>query len=174
MSLPTTHPLINEPVRGILNIVEVGDSFFFAAELFERCFKQSIPDFPRHYVAFYRENSLKFQAVGYVHYTQVDDLYLCGGLCIDERAYRRISSHHRLTIKAAGGVAEQLLRYTLQDLSGAKGIFGYVGDTRSEKIGLRVGFIHTGLKHLLVHWPKTLVEDKKAELIRKIAAFGPF
>ena len=174
MDSPVRQPLLNESIRIIVSVTEVDDAFFFAAELFEHCFKQRIPNFPRHYVAYYHETPHKSNVVGYVHYTQIEDLYLCGGLCIDERAYRRISSAHRSAIKAAGGIAEQLLRYTFQDLSSATGIFGYVGDVRSEKVCLRAGFTHTGLKHLLVHWPKVLEQDRKTALIRKIAEIGPF
>ena len=158
----------------ILQIQEVSNAEFFVGDLFRRCFHDSLPNYPRHYVAFYGPDSLKFQAVGYVHYTAFEGAYLCGGLCIDDRAYRRIPEQHRRLIKAAGGIAEQLLRYTFRDLVAAAALFGYVGDTRSERVNLRVGFQHTGIEHLIVHWNKPLPDSEKAAWLRKIAALGPF
>jgi len=154
-------------------IVEVNDAARYAGELFRRCFQHPPPDYPRHYVAL-AEIDGEERTLGYIHYTALDDVYLCGGMCIDERAYRRLPAARRAQLKAAGGIAEQMLRHTFAELAQAKAIFGHVGEPRAERVDLRAGFRHTGLPHLMVYWPKPLPESEQIALTERIAAIGPF
>ena len=162
-----------EALAGWFSVVEVDDVERHAGELFRRCFHQPPPNYPRHYVA-RADSAGETRTIGYIHYTPLEQVYLCGGMCIDDRAYRRLPSEHRAALKAAGGIAELMLRHTFAALSSAQAIFGYVGDTRSERVNLRAGFRHTGRPHLIVHWPRPLPEAQQRALIAKIAAIGPF
>jgi hypothetical protein len=165
--------ILPAPVSGWLRIVEIDDVETYAGELFRYCFGSPPPAFPRHYVARYGASQREV-TVGYVHYSPFEDTYLCGGMCMDSRVYRRMPRAHREALKAAGGIAEQLLRHTFADLAQATAIFGYVGDPRAERVDLRVGFRHTGVRHLIAHWPRPLPDTEKQTLIQKVAALGPF
>ncbi len=166
-----------QPIPGAASIVrveEVADARFFINDLFWRRFGSDAPDYPRHFVAFYESSQNQFAAIGYVHYSPFDDSWLCGGLVIDDRAYRRIPAQHRAAIKAAGGVAEIMLRETFARLRNAPTIWGYVGDKQSEVVCLRAGFVHTGAKHVLAVWNRELPADDKAARLARVVAVGAF
>jgi hypothetical protein len=160
-------------IREWLTIIEVEDAEAHAGELFRYCFGSPPPDFPRHFIARYHSGQRE-GTLGYVHFTTFDNTYLGGGMCMDDRLYRRLPKEQRAALKAAGGIAEQLLRHCLAELAPAQAIFGFVGDSRAERVDLRVGFQHTGIPHLIVHWPRPLPAADMQELIRKAAAVGPF
>lgn len=162
-----------EATRGWFDIVEVDDAEAAAGELFRRSFRGDPPDFPRHYVARAALDG-SWPTIGYVHMTPTERIYLCGGMCIDERVYRRLPAERRATLKAIGGIAEHMLRYVFADCSDGLAIFGYVGDRRAERVDLRAGFRHTGHKHLIVYWPRPLPESGQRALIEQAAAIGPF
>ena len=159
--------------RGWFDIVEVDDVEAAAGDLFRRSFRGAPPDFPRHYIARVTIDG-GWRTIGYVHMTPSEGTYLCGGMCMDERVYRRLPAERRATLKAIGGVAEQMLRYVFADCGDGLAIFGYVGDRRAERVDLRAGFRHTGHKHLIVYWPRPLPESEQQALIAKVAAIGPF
>ncbi len=166
-------------LRDWLRVCEIDDAERHAGDLFRHSFRSPPPDFPRHYVALYRPGAdggveLPEITVGYVHFTPYQGLYLGGGMCMDNRVVRRMPVERRVALKQAGGIAEQMLRYVFQDLSDGRAIFGYVGDTRAERIDLRVGFSHTGHEHLIVHWPRELPEDEKRRIVDHVATLGPF
>ncbi|MGH6740652.1 MAG: hypothetical protein ACREDY_16775 [Bradyrhizobium sp.] len=162
-----------KPLAGWFKVVEIDDAEAYAGALFRRCFRGAPPDSPRHYVA-RAEAAGQERTIGYIHYRRLDDIYLCGGMCIDDRMLRRLSPDRRARLKAAGGVAEQMLRYTFADLADAKAIFGYVGDKRAERVDLRAGFQHTGVKHLIVFWPRHVCEVEQRALVERVATLGPF
>lgn len=155
------------------SVIEVDDVEAHAGDLFRRAFRAEPPKTPRHYVARIDLDGQP-RTIGYVHYERLDDVYLCGGMCMDERAFRRLPGERRAALKEAGGVAEQMLRYTFADLASAKAIFGYVGDRRAERVDLRSGFQHTGLPYLIVHWPRRLPRSEQQALIGRVAKLGPF
>lgn len=160
-------------LTGWFSIVEVDDAEPMAGELFRRSFNDVPPNVPHHYVA--RVSLAGEQhTIGYVHMRPLEDMFLCGGMCMDDRFFRRLPSERRAALKAMGGVAEQLLRHAFADLAHAKAIFGYVGDKRAERVDLRAGFQHTGFKHLIVYWPSTLPESEKSALVQRVANAGPF
>jgi hypothetical protein len=162
-----------DELAGWFRVVEVDDAEAYAGGLFRRCFRTAPPDSPRHYVARVDVGG-KERTIGYVHYSCLDELCLCGGMCIDDRVFRRLPSERRSRLKAAGGIAEQMLRYTFADLGDAKAIFGYVGDKRAERVDLRAGFQHTEYKHLIVYWPNRVPEIEQRALIERVAKLGPF
>jgi hypothetical protein len=160
-------------LAGWFGVIEVDDVETHAGDLFRRAFRAEPPKTPRHYVA-RAEIDGKQRTIGYVHYERLDDVYLCGGMCMDERTFRRLPAERRSALKEAGGVTEQMLRYTFAELAAARAIFGYVGDRRAERVDLRAGFEHTGLPHLIVHWPRPLRSQEREALVERIAGLGPF
>lgn len=161
-------------VGDILRVDEVIDGRFYANALFRRRFGVEAPDYPRHYVAFYRAAPARFVVVGYVHHMVFEDSFLCGGLVIDEREYRRIPASDRGVIKKAGGIAEKLLRDTFGYLSHAPAIWAYVGDRQSERVCLRAGFRRTAHAHVMVVWNRELPEDERSARLARVVEFGPF
>jgi hypothetical protein len=158
----------------IVCVEEVNDAEYFIGDLFRRRFHHDPPDYPKHYVAYYRAAAARFIAVGYVHHSMFEDVYLCGGMVIDDRAYRRIPAAHRKIIREAGGIAEKLLRDTFARLAHAPAIWGYVGDKQALEVDLRAGFIRTDHPHVIVRWNQELPEDQKAARLAHIIALGPF
>ncbi len=165
-----------EPVSidDIIRVEEVSDARYFVNALFRRRFGSDAPDYPRHFVAFHRSSPSEFTALGYIHYSGYEDCWLCGGMVMDDRAYRRLQGNHRAAIKQSGGVAEIMLRATFAKLKDAPAIWGYVGDKQAEVVDMRAGFIHTGRKHLMVVWNAELTPEERERRIEKIAALGPF
>jgi hypothetical protein len=167
-------PLKTIRLADVLRVEEVADAEFYIGELFRRRFRAPPPDWPRHFVAFYRESVSRYVPLGYVHYSHFEDSYLCGGLVIDERQYRRIPPAHRDLIRRGGGVAEQMLRDSFAALAEAPAIWGYVGDRQSEKVTTRVGFRRTRHPYVMVVWNKHLEDTDKAERLDRVIGIGPF
>jgi hypothetical protein len=166
----------NSQLSEFLQVTEVDHAELFVTALFQRKFHSPPPDFQRHFVAFYKPDPELDQVipVGYVHQTPYLDCHLCGGLVIDDRIYRTMPSEQRQVIRKAGGIAELLLRYSFSRLIDTKAIWGYVGDAKAEKVDLRVGFVHTTVKPIMVFWKQELAQQEKDELLEQIVAIGPF
>lgn len=158
----------------IVRVEEVENSEFYIGSLFRRRFGSDPPDYPRHFIALHASSGNCFAALGYVHHSAYQDMFLCGGLVIDERAYRRIPAPDRQVIKAGGGIAEKLLRDTFARLAYAPAIWAYVGDKRSEVVCVRAGFRHIEHAHLMVKWNADLSESERAERSAQVIAVGPF
>ncbi len=166
----------NSKLLKFLQITEVDNAEIFVTTLFQRKFHSPPPTFQRHFVAFYKPD-LELNTiipVGYVHQTPYLDCHLCGGLVIDDRIYRTMPIEHRQAIRQAGGIAELLLRYSFSRLMNTKAIWGYVGDSKAEKVDLRVGFIHSAIKPIMVYWRQELSQQDKDELLEQIVEIGPF
>jgi hypothetical protein len=161
-------------IADIVQVEEVASAEFYAGDLFRRRFGGDPPDYPRHFVAFYRASRGIYQSAGYLHYSPFEDSYLCGGLVIDERIYRQMPGEHRKLIKTYGGIAEYLLRQTFPRLSDAPAIWGYVGNKQAEAVDLRVGFVHTAHKHIMVVWNREISDEEKQARLEKIMKIGPF
>ena len=161
-------------IDDIIRVEEVSDAEFFIGDLFRRRFHCDPPSYPRSFVAFYQPARGRLEAVGFVHYLAHEDTYLYGGLVIDERRYRQMPAEHRDAIKAAGGIAEKLLRATFARLKDAPAIWGYVGDALAEKVDLRAGFRHTSHPHVMVCWNAELPEEEKQRRLANVIALGPF
>lgn len=162
-----------EPLRGWFRVVEIDNVEEYAGNLFRRCFRAPPPTTPRHYVARVDINGEE-RTIGYIHFSPLDDYYLGGGMCIDDRTFRRLPSNRRAKLRDAGGIAEQMLRYATADLAHAKAIFGYVGDKRAERVDLRAGFELTQVKHLIVFWPQPLSQSERLHAIERVGQVGPF
>lgn len=143
-------------------------------DLFRRVFHHPPPDHPVHFIT-----SLKatdgWLPVGYCHFTALEDCYLGGGMCFDERIFRRLSAPERAEIRRLGGIARFTLRSALAHLVDKAAVFGYVGDKRAERIDRSLGFEPTGYPKLLVRWNRSppSVRARKS-LIDRVGALGPF
>jgi GNAT superfamily N-acetyltransferase len=160
--------------QDLLYVQEVTAADFFVGELFRRKFHAPPPAFPIHYVSFYRAAPTDIRVIGYVHYSEFEDSYLCGGLVIDDRIYRQMPASHREAIRRGGGIAEHLLKVTFARLGHAAAIWGYVGDTRAERVDARVGFRRTEHPYVMVCWMRELSEEDKRDRMSRVVALGPF
>ncbi|MEO8754159.1 MAG: hypothetical protein ABI624_15930 [Casimicrobiaceae bacterium] len=167
-------PIEAASIEDILCVEETATAEFFVGDLFRRRFGGAPPDYPRHFVAFYRAGRALYWPLGYVHYTAFEDTFLCGGMVMDDRLYRRIPGAHRQLIKQAGGVAERLLQETFARLAHAPAIWGYVGDRQAEAVDVRVGFRHTHHRHVMVVWNRDLPDAEKEARLARVIALGPF
>jgi len=168
----TDHSLV--ALGDILKTIEVPEAEFYIGQLFRRKFGDPAPDFPRHFVAIYKAAPTEFWPVGYIHFSRFDDSFLGGGLVIDDRAYRRMPDARRKSIRDAGGIAEKMFREALAVLSEAPAVWVYVGDAKSERVSLRVGFRHADHPYLMVVWNKDVADDEKYRRLARVSALGPF
>jgi hypothetical protein len=158
-----------------LAVVEVDTAAVFAAELFRAAFGHPIPDFPRHFVALFRDPAGVLTVAAYIHYTAwEDDAWLSGGLCVDRRAYARARPDDAAAWKRAGGIGEIVLRDTFARLTDRAAILGYCGDPRQWRHDLNAGFVPAGPPCLLVRWNRALPDGERARMIARAAALGPF
>ena len=156
-----------------INVVEVEDAAPFAGELFLQKFNHPIPDYPRHFIALYESSSAVSTTVAYVHYLPFENTYLCGGMCVDTAAYRRMPREHVRQIRRVGSLAEYILRNTFNMIGPCAAIFGSVGDATARNVDLRAGFVDTGEPHLMVVW-RDVTESEKSALLAKVVALGSF
>lgn len=163
-----------QSVAAFLQVVEVNDAAPFIAPLFLRRFGSYPPNFPRHFVALYRVNDEQWQSLGYVHFTCHGKDYLCGGLVMDDRRYRRVLPEHRQQIADIGGVAELMLRESFLCLGDYEVIWGYVGDKQAEKVDLRVGFERTEHPYIMAVWGRSFSNKVKRQKVQQIAELGAF
>jgi hypothetical protein len=171
---PDEPPIEAKSIADIVRVEETSDAEFYAGDLFRRRFGGDPPNYPKHYIAFYRHGRTRYLPVGYIHYTTFEDTYLCGGMVIDDRLYRRVPAAHRKLIKDAGGIAEIMLRETFARLSDAPAIWGYVGNKQAEEVDVRVGFRHTHHPHVMVVWNRDLSEAEKDARLERVIALGRF
>ncbi len=156
-----------------IHIAEVDDAAPLAGELFLRKFKHPIPDYPRHFIAYHLAADGARSVAAYVHYLPHGNVYLCGGMCVDAGLYRRLSAGELSQLRAAGSLAEYLLRKTFDMVGPCAAIFGSVGDATARNVDLRAGFVDTGEPHLMVVW-RDAAEAEKPALIAKVKALGGF
>lgn len=176
---PTPEPASPTPVRTLdtfFQVVEVSNGEFFAGPLFMRRFScNSFPQTPKHFVALYQGSDSYLLTLGYVHFEMWENNAMCGGLVINERAWRLLPTTERKLIRQQGGVAEMLLRSSFDLLpDDLTAIWGYVGDPLALKVDLRVGFQHTEHEYLMVIWRNDPGEEQRTKLIQRVAAYGPF
>jgi hypothetical protein len=157
----------------LLHVEEAASATFLAGELFARKFHGPPPDFPVHYVCFYRSRPTEICVAGYVHCSAFEASYLYGGLVIDERLYRRMPEAHRIAMRTCGGIARYLMKTTCDRL-GQAAMFAYVGDARSERVLRSVGFAATAHKFVMARWPKPFPEPAQRGLAARVASLGPF
>ena len=163
--------------RARLRTWEVNDARVVAGDLFRRCFGHEVPGFPRHFVLVHSPRPGTGdppEVVAYVHQTAKDDFYLCGGMCVDERAYRRFPKWLFEAVREQGGLATIVTRDSVELLGECAAVFGHVGEPRARAADLRTGFVDTGREHLMAIWRKPLDSAGKECLVERVASLGPF
>jgi hypothetical protein len=165
----TVTPQAAVPLDRTVRIDELADASAIAGPLFRRKFGQEIPDFPRHFVAM-----IGNACAGYVHYTAWQGDYLCGGLCIDDRAYRTLSAEQREWLRERGGIAEIMMRHAHAALTDGATIWGYIGDKQAEAVDRRVGFEKVAEPYLFAIWRKPISEEGKRRRIVEAEKLGAF
>jgi hypothetical protein len=165
--------------RNCLRTWEVHDARVVAGELFMKSFGHPIPDYPRHFVLVYSPppgaGDTTPRVVAYVHQSPYEEVYLCGGMCVDERAYRRLPKELFAQVREQGGLATIVTRDSMAMLGDAPASFGHVGEPRARAADLRTGFVDTGHEHLMVMWLKPdLPERERQRLVALAHAHGPF
>lgn len=161
------------PLAQVLRVIEVADATALAGALFQRKFGHPIPDYPRHFVLRYQRGDGTTETLGYVHYLAFEDAWLCGGMCVDAMAQRRMPGEHLRELRALGGLAEHILRESFAQLGSCSAIFGHVGDPASRIVVLRAGFVDTTAPFLMAVW-RDAPMDARESLVARAAALGPF
>lgn len=142
-----------------------------AARLFRRAFGAEPPDFPRHFVAVHGPDAA---LAAYVHYTVFEEgVFLCGGLCVDARIYRRLDAAAREALAGVGSLSRWLLDASVAALGPKRAVFAYTGDARSRRDVLALGYAAAHGKHLLVQWHHE-PQATRARLVQRVAALGAF
>ncbi|MBR0345393.1 MAG: hypothetical protein IJI03_09050 [Rudaea sp.] len=174
MLRPALH-VIPESLRSFLTITEIDDAEFLVGELFQRKFKQPVPDFPRHIVALYRDGDGAQHLLSYSHMRPFGDIYLSGGSCSNGETVKRMQPHEREAMYAAGGSWFLVLKYAFERYADCcDAFFGYTGDARAQEVAIAAGWTPTEHDHLYVNWHKPLPESFRRALLAKAHAIGEF
>jgi hypothetical protein len=153
---------------------ESGDIPAAAEPLFRRKYQRGVPDFPHHVVATFR-GSVEAPLVCYIHFTDCGDILLGGGACVDDRVLRQMSLEQRDLIRAAGGIYQHALRWSVRHFAPRfAAIFGCCGDALAERIDRAVGFQSTRHDKLLVYWTRDSDERQRRQMVEKANSFAPF
>lgn len=185
-AMPSTRASVASPAiseahdgdwRSRLRTWEVNDARHVAGELFRRRFSHEVPDYPRHFVLVLSPepgSGAPPEVVAYVHQTAQGRVYLCGGMCVDEGAYRRMPRWLFEAVRAEGGLATIVTRASVAMLGECDAVFGHVGEPRARAADLRTGFVDTDREHLMVIWRKPLSDLERRLLVDEVASMGPF
>ena len=162
-------------IEGFISVAEVDDGPALAGALFQRAYKRALPDFPHHIVAFYHRADGTQVPVSYVHFTDCGDIFLAGGACTDGAILRTMTAEQQAALHEYGGLMLATLRHGFE-LYGPRceAVFTCCGDRRALETTPKVGFIETGIEHLLVNWLDTSDAKRKREMTAKGANFMPF
>jgi hypothetical protein len=163
--------------RDHLRTWEINDARVVAGPLFRRSFGHEVPDFPRHFVLVYSPPAgagEEPEVLAYVHQTAHAGVYLCGGMCVDERAYRRFPRWLFSAVREQGGLATIVTRDSVAMLGDCPAVFGHVGEPRARAADLRTGFVDTGREHLMVIWRRELAAAEREALVDAVERLGPF
>ncbi|HLX25273.1 MAG TPA: hypothetical protein VKR38_18130, partial [Usitatibacter sp.] len=175
---PTPAPETTRNWRDHLHTWEVNDAKTLAGALFKKSFGHDIPEMAHHYVLVYSppagSEDTQPRVVAYVHQLPKEGFHLCGGMCVDERAYRAFPKWIFEQVRDAGGLATIVTSDSMRMLGESPASFGYVGDIKARAADLRTGFEDTGIERLMVKWLKPLPDDAKRRMIERATALMPF
>jgi hypothetical protein len=162
-------------IEGFISVAEVDDGPALAGALFERAYNAKMPEFPHHIVAFYRRADARKVPVSYVHFTDCGDIFLAGGACTDGAVLRSMTPEQQAALHEYGGLMLSTLRHGFE-LYGPRceAVFTCCGNARALETTPKVGFIETGIRHLLVNWLLTTDPKRRREMTAKAANFMPF
>jgi hypothetical protein len=163
------------PLNRFLAITELDAGEPFFGDLFRRKFGDPIPDARHHVGVFLRTADGAFVPLSYLHFMPWEGVQLVGGLCTDGRAFERMDEAQRDAVRAAGGVMVHALRYAFVHLADTcEAYFGYCGDRRAYEVDMLAGFVPTAHERLIARWHRPLDPARRAELVAKVHAIGPF
>lgn len=155
--------------------VEVSHGPFFIGDLFQRKFGGPAPDYPRHFVSFYRSDAGAFLPVNYVHALPYGPVMLIGGCVTDGDAVRAMSEEHRERVMAAGGCFYIGLRSVFAMMADdCEAFFGCVDDERAYEVDIQAGFRDTPYEKLIAHFHKPLSAARKRALTDAVHEIGDF
>jgi len=157
-----------------LALVEVADAAPLAGALFRRHFNATIPNFPRHFVLVDRARGAGNPAIGYVHHTRFGEASLAGGLVVSALDFRRLDPRTADAVRREGGLGEFVMRASCASIQGVDAVFAYMGDAKSIRVNLRVGFVPTPHRHLHVLWKRDAGAAQQRALVEQVAALGAF
>ncbi|MCR9107090.1 MAG: hypothetical protein NXI15_17500 [Gammaproteobacteria bacterium] len=162
-------------LRGWIDVLEVQDGEFFAADLFQRKYGVAPPEYGRHIVALYRDSAAAMHTLSYLHFWQQDRIGLIGGGCTDGAIMRAMPNDRAGAINAAGGMLRQTLLYAFTRFhTGIDAFFGHAGDERAREVDLAAGFKQTHDKHLLIRPVRALADEQEQALIEQALSLGSF
>jgi hypothetical protein len=162
-------------LHAFITITELDNATFLAGSLFKHKFKSSIPDFPRHIVAIYRDTDGASHIASYSHMRPFGSVYLSGGSCSSGDTIRRMLPHERATLTDAGGPWYFILKYAFRKYADCcDAFFGYCGDARALKVALAAGFKSTEHPYIIVNWHKPLSGATRQRLSDEVLSKGPF
>ena len=175
---------MNGPQR--LRIFRTADAARLAGDLFRERFGADFPlprdgvlsiatppESWRQYVAVYRWPEGD-ETLGFCNWIRHGDVYLEGGLCVKESAYRRLPREDFARIRAEGGLGQMMMAQAARELHDCRAWFGYSGDRKAMVMLTRFGYERTRHPHVIVKWFAEMPADARERLVDAIAAIGPF
>jgi hypothetical protein len=167
-------PAVPATIASTLRIIEVADAAALAGDLFFRAFRQTIPDFPRHFVLVCEPPQQPPFTLGYVHQTAFHGGYLAGGLVVDAWKFRALGQAQQEEIRSRGGMGEWLMAESCRRLAPCDAVYACIGDARSLTVNTRVGFRPTGHRYLYVLPSPSAAPEALQALTERVAAHGLF
>lgn len=162
-------------IDDIVLITEVDRGPAFANHIFQRKFREDVPDFDHHVVAFYRKAADHLVPLSYLHFWLRDGVCLVGGGCTDGSAFVHVSEPDQARLRAANGLLLHTLRYGFAKYADrCEAFFGFCGDARAWAVDMEAGFIPTPYPNLIAHWHRDLDPVRKQALTEQVRAYGPF
>lgn len=171
-----------------LKVFETKDAASYAGALFQESFNSAFPirtaykildtqiqpEDWRQFVAIYTWPDGTAECVGFCNWIKYKDVYLEGGLAVQKNFYRRLAKPHFAECSARGGIAQIVMEMAATELTDCAAWFGYVGDAKSMRVVLRVGYIRTEHQYLIVKWMRSLPEAERQARIDDVTRIGPF
>ncbi|HOV59046.1 MAG TPA: hypothetical protein PLN91_14300 [Rhodanobacteraceae bacterium] len=166
---------MSDAIDDFIIVTEVDRGPAFAEPIFQRKYKASVPDFGHHVVAFWKRGDGSFVPASYVHFTDCGDIYLAGGAATDGNVLRAMDEAQRRALEAYGALMLATLRYGFERWGPhCDAVFTCCGDARALETTPKVGFVDTGVPHLLVRWMREPTLRRRRELVAKARSFMPF
>ncbi|MBC8008043.1 MAG: hypothetical protein H7X76_08370 [Prolixibacteraceae bacterium] len=190
MLLPAFFLLLKQMTAFIdaLKVFETQEAARYAGTLFQESFNSAFPvpvsyriletqiqpEDWHQFVAIYTWPDGTEECVGFCNFIKYKDVYLEGGLAVQKSFYRRLSKEHFADCSARGGIAQIMMETAAKQLTDCAAWFGYVGDAKSMRVVLRVGYIRTAHRYLIVKWMRTLPAFEMQMWIEDVSRIGPF
>lgn len=155
-------------------VMEVKDAKPFVGELFRRVFGGDLPDFPRHFVCLLHEGEGRIRAVGYVHFSPFESVWLAGGLVVDKGVYADVSKEELAQAGANGSLGEFTMADGIRQLGDDNPVFAYIGDARSVTVNLNIGYARTHLPNLFAFWKRRFPPQTERAICERVNRLAPF